>query len=385
MGENYNSKNEKIYQAIIIGGGVGGLMAGRYLNNALILEKSEEIEKSFIRSGEGISSYALQRFKIKPDAKWISTSINTVRRISPEGKSYGRVKNNLGYIIDLREFKKFLVSLCLAEIKLGTEVVDLELKNGIWEVRTSGGLIFKSKFLIGADGVFSIVRRKIFKEKMKILPAIQYLIDFGEEIDTTVAKIYLDSKKFSEGYAWIFPKSKKSANIGIVGKDNLSNKLKDFLEETIRPKYKNFKILENKSGVIPYGGAYLKIFNKNALLVGDAAGLADPVFLGGINQAMWSGKIAADCLLKNESNLYEARVKSSPFADPRMLEAREIFYSFDNEIINDLVEVLDGKESSYLKTPLGIIGVLSKSSLRKNLLKLFKFFSIWRKRRKYLW
>ena len=115
----------KIYEAIIIGGGVSGLMAGRYVKDALILEKSEDIDKSIVRSGEGISSLAIERLNIIPDVKWISCAINNIKRISPEGKSCGGIKNNLGYIIDLKEFKKFLISQCLAEIKLNMNLLVL--------------------------------------------------------------------------------------------------------------------------------------------------------------------------------------------------------------------------------------------------------------------
>ena len=42
------------------------------------------------------------------------------------------------------------------------ELVGLELKNDIWEVKINGGQIFKSRFLIGADGAQSIVRKNNF-------------------------------------------------------------------------------------------------------------------------------------------------------------------------------------------------------------------------------
>lgn len=378
-------KTEKIYQVIILGAGSGGLMAGRYLKDALILDKKAKIGRP-VRSGEGISCQALERMGIKPRRAWISASINIVQRIAPNGKLFGRLQKNLGYIIDKTAFEKFLALQCRAKIRLRTEVVDLEQKNNLWVVKTKNNKIFKSKYLIGADGVHSIVRRKIFKEPLDFLPAIQYLVKLEKKINTSVAKIYLDSEKFPKGYAWIFPKSKTTANIGLGGEGNrFHEKFKEFLEEVVKKEYGRTKILENRSGIISYGGACSAIFKDNALLVGDAAGLADPIFLGGINQAMWSGKIAAGCILKDEVDLYEAKIKSLPFADYRLMKAREIFYSIDDQVLNELGEVLEGHGTSYLKTLPGLWRFVSKPHLRKNFLSLFRFFSIWRKNRDYLW
>lgn len=378
-------KAEKIYRAIIIGAGAGGLIAGRYLKDALILDKKSVIGKP-VRSGEGISRQALERLGIKPRRAWISASINVVQRIAPNGKVFGRHQKDFGYIIDKTAFEKFLASQCRAEIRLRTEVVDLEQKDNLWIVKTKNNKIFKSKYLIGADGVFSIVRRKIFKTPLDFLPAIQYLVRLGKKIDTSVAKIYLDSEKFPKGYAWVFPKSRKTANIGLGGEGNrFHEKFKEFLEEVVNKDYGRTKILENRSGIISYGGARSAIFKDNALLVGDAAGLADPIFLGGINQAMWSGKIAAECILQDEVDLYESKIKSLPFADSRLIKAREIFYSVDNQSFNELGEVLEGKGTSYLKTLPGILKFISKPHLRKNLFTFLNFFLIWWKKRNYLW
>ncbi|MFH1643859.1 MAG: NAD(P)/FAD-dependent oxidoreductase, partial [bacterium] len=219
---------------------------------------------------------------------------------------------------------------------------------------------------------------------LAFLPAIQYLVELDKEIDTSSAKIYLDAEKFPQGYAWIFPKSNKTANVGLVGNIN-SEKFEKFSTDIVKKNYGHFKILENRSGVIPFGGARFAIAKDNILLIGDAAGLADPIFLGGINQAMWSGQIAAECILNNGVELYESKIKSLPFANLNLLNARGIFYSFDNNVLNELGEVLEGKGTSYLKTFSGMIQFLGKPNLRKNCLKIFKFFSIWRKNRDYLW
>ena len=144
------------FETIIVGAGPGGLMAGRYLNDALILEQKKEIGKP-VRCAEGISRENLERQKIKPDKNWISAFIDTIQLISPSGKIIKIGKKNIGFVLKRELFEKFLASECRAEIKLKKKVVNVELENNLWKVETEDGEIFLSQYLIGADGPFSIV------------------------------------------------------------------------------------------------------------------------------------------------------------------------------------------------------------------------------------
>ncbi len=228
---------EKIYETIIVGAGPAGLIAGGYLKNALILDKKKEIGKP-VQCGEGISKKALERQGIKPDAFWINSEIYKMERITPNGKAIGRLYSEpIGYVIDREKFEKYLAQSAKAEIKLNTEVVDLRIAGEYWEITAKNGLVFKSRYVIGADGPLSIVRRKVFPEnqkKMEFVPAMEYLIRTEKEFNAKTIKIFFDNEKYKEGYAWIFPKSKNTANIGVDGKGNLLEKFQIFLDENIK-------------------------------------------------------------------------------------------------------------------------------------------------------
>lgn len=376
--------NENFYNTIIIGAGPAGLTAARYLEDALVLDQKNEIGAK-IQCGEAISKKALEFQGIKLDFSWVSCAIHKVEDIMPNNKTLGRMlKKAIGYVLDRKEFEKFLASQSKAKIQLNTKIIDLILKDNLWQIETEQQGIFRCKHLIGADGPNSIVRRKVFQQKLKILPTIEYLIEFKKEIDTRILKFYIDNEKFSGGYAWIFPKSKNTANIGICGKGNLLKIFNEFLENKVKKNYKDYKLLENRSGIIPLYETQLKIFKDKAMLTGDAAGLADPIFKGGMSQAMQSGKIAAQCILENNTHFYEKKIKSAAFASPALYKASKIFYSLNNQILNELGDVLNGKDNFYLLTMRGIIKTLRKSHLRKNFFKLFSFFSIYQKNRDYI-
>jgi digeranylgeranylglycerophospholipid reductase len=375
------------YQTIIIGAGPAGLIAGRYLDNALILDKKKEIGKP-VQCGEGISVNALKLQGIELDDSWISCETHKMEMIMPNEKGIGEFyKDICGYVVDREKFEKYLARDIKAEIKLNTKVINLKFNNNLWEVITESGEAFKSKYIIGADGPSSIVRRKVFPEnqdKVDFIPTIEYLIETEKEINIETIKIYLDNEKYNHGYAWIFPKSKNTANVGIGSRGNFSEEFKKFSEKVVEKNYGDYKILENRSGTIPIANiSKSRIYKNGAFLIGDAAGLADPIFKGGINQAMISGKTAAECILENNPNLYEVKIKAMPFANEKLLEASDILFNLDNKVLNELGKIFENKEFSYAETLQGFLKILLNLTFLKNIKKFFILFLMWRKNKDY--
>lgn len=376
---------ETVFETIIIGAGPAGLVAGRYLKEALILDQKEEIGFP-VQCAEGLSRKFLDQLEIKPDPTWISAVIKTSQAILPNGKviSFG-AQNSSGYVLDRVGFEKFLAGQCRAQILLGQRVVDIEKENNFWKVKTGPGLVFKSKYLLGADGPFSLVRKKVFKEEIDALPCIEYLVELEKEIDISTIKMYFDKERFPHGYAWIFPKSKNRANIGLGGKVNLKESFEDFMEKNVKKEFGSFKLLENRSGVVPWGGAKISLAKDNTLLLGDAGGLADPIFGGGIGNAMISGKIAAQAVLSGDADSYQSKIKSLPYFSKDLISAQKIIYSFDNRFLNEVGLILENKNIFYLKSIPAFFDFLGRANLRKDFFKILRLFSIYFKNKSALW
>jgi digeranylgeranylglycerophospholipid reductase len=376
------------YETIIIGAGPAGLIAGKNLKkDFLILEKKKEVGK-LVQCGEGISAQALKKQGIDPDSSWISSTIHRAKRTMPNSKSFGKWHQaSLGYVIDRTLFEKNLSLLVKNHIKMDTEVEDLELKDNVWYVSTKNKEVFMAKHLIGADGSNSIVRRKIFPEnKMEFFPAIEYLAEFGKELNVEEIEMFFDNNKYQEGYAWIFPKSKNKANVGVCGKSIKIETFNDFLKNSVEKKYGASSLLANKSGTIPIASPESQVFKDNAFLVGDAGGFADPFFKGGMSQGMFSAQIAVLCILENKGFEYKKRLTLSGILSQEIYQAAKTFYSFNNKVFNELGDVLENKGMlSYLKTFSGIKSFLLKKNLRRNSFNLYKFLKAWNKNRDYLW
>jgi digeranylgeranylglycerophospholipid reductase len=371
----------KTFETVIVGAGPGGLTCGRYLDDALILDQKEEIGKP-VQCAEGLAKNFLDRFNIQPDPDWISATIDNTQIILPNGKSINLKVKEGSYVLDRVNFEKFLAGLCRAEIQLQKRVADIEKEGEFWQVKTQEGEVFRSKYLIGADGPLSIVRKKVFQEKVAVYPCLEYLVETGKKVDCSTMKIYLDQERFPLGYAWIFPKSKNRANIGLgsEGKTNLNKQFEDFMENTIKRELGNYKLLKNISGIVPWEKKPIELAKDNALLVGDAGAMVDPISGGGIGNAMIAGEQAAKSILSKDINSYPERIKFLSCFNKDLFSAQKILYLFDNKVLNEIGEILEkaGGDIFYFKNFSALPNFLIKPNLRKNIFKFLKLLFIYR-------
>ncbi len=107
------------------------------------------------------------------------------------------------------------------------------------------------------------------------------------------------------GYGWIFPR-RKDSNAGVGG---MSEKSREIME-AFREFSSRFNVRMNGSWIIPAGGHGKPIAKDRVLLVGDAAGLADPLTGEGLYYAFRSS-LEASRALESESpaEKYSERMK----------------------------------------------------------------------------
>ncbi len=148
------------------------------------------------------------------------------------------------------------------------------------------------KLLIAADGVQSLTAKSLFGK-----PFSQDSIGFALEVEgpsqapTEATPIRIDFAAADWGYGWSFPK-KSSTTIGLGGLHAENPDMKSHLA-TYLDKLGTGQTAKVKGHFLPFGAPRPIPGKGNVLLVGDAAGLVDPITGEGIGHAIHSGALAA--------------------------------------------------------------------------------------------
>ena len=159
------------------------------------------------------------------------------------------------------------------------------------------GETFSYDYIIGADGAFSMMRQYVDKRFNKIFFCFESFID-----NTTNDSIDLHFGNVPYGYGWRFPRGNKiSIGLGSTNKKRCTlSSFKDFL---IDNDINNMPDI--KGAFIPYD--YVKKPCKNnVFLIGDSAGLCDPITGEGIYYAILSGNLVAQSIGENINNSQKA-------------------------------------------------------------------------------
>jgi len=174
-------------------------------------------------------------------------------------------------------------------IKTNLEISGLffEWQNEVYEVNC--------KYVVGADGASSKIRRLADFPKMNDYAiACRSYLPIHKELPMFSIK-YL--KDVTPGYFWIFKVNKDEVNVGTILFDRHDENLKirhkqyvmRFLEVDIQDKQINFWQL-------PFTKTASSISRDGCFLIGDAAGLIDPLIGHGIDTAMISAKVCIESI-----------------------------------------------------------------------------------------
>ncbi|MFC2155896.1 NAD(P)/FAD-dependent oxidoreductase [Acidobacteriota bacterium] len=192
---------------------------------------------------------------------------------------------------------------------VGANVLEGERVSGINteqnELITAQGTYIKARFIIAADGANSILRTKLFRENKLDGSRWRKNLAYAVEVFTrqrtdfeTIDYPILSFGYLKYGYAWIFPNRDRLV-VGMGGlpvkKENLTDRFKTFLADFALPLNDSEK---TRGYPLPFGNFLAKPIYKKILLIGDAAGLVDPMLGEGIYQAHKSGELAACAIIE---------------------------------------------------------------------------------------
>lgn len=283
------------FDVIIIGAGPAGLKCAETLGNSkynvLLLEKNSEIGPKVCAgglTGKDIEYLNLPQNLIDFQYDKINIHINN-------SKFKVKNKDNFAYTIDRKNLGQWQLKK-LKEFKN----IEVRTKSRVTKIEKNFILVndkkISYKFLVGADGSSSIVKRYLGIKSKNVGIAIQYIIPTKKYKEF---EIFSNSRLFSAWYAWIFP-HKNYVSIGcgcnpeIFPSIYLTRNFNDWLKKN------QIDISNAKYEAFMLNYDYQGYQFENIFLVGDAGGFVSGLTGEGIYQALVSGEEIGKIILNKE-------------------------------------------------------------------------------------
>jgi len=293
------------FDVIIAGAGPAGAYTAYKLarkNISVLLLEKEQLPR--YKSCGGAISYKAQ--ELLADFNLDSVIEQKIRKItfSYAGKTQIPIELKTPFVqLVMRDkFDHFLVQQARsagAQVKENTAVANLSAKpNHITVI--SNETEYTAHLIVGADGFNSLVGNQL-----GLKPITHTAVGFEKELQVPTSRLQQQDQQISldygilpQGYGWIFPKQ-NHLSVGVATYQsgiNLKQKLTTYLQQE---NLTNHTELKAKGHLLPIWQQAAKLNNQQGLIVGDAAGLIDPLSGEGIYYALKSGELASQAIENN--------------------------------------------------------------------------------------
>jgi geranylgeranyl reductase family protein len=289
------------YDVIIVGAGPAGSAAAYDLAarnfSVLLLDKVSFPRTKACAGGLTIKAVKALRYPIEPVTRKVCHNLVVGRRTQ---HTTLKSEHPITVMTERSEFDFFCLNQTL---KAGADFLVAKRLHAVTEQEKGVGLVteqgtLRSKFLIGADGANSVIRKRLAP-----FPAFKkgFAIEGKAPLNTRQRhEMAFDFGEVKFGYGWVFPKG-DHLNIGLYTIDDAIKLKADALYRYCRKKTGSETLKEMAAFPIGFGGWGYKPGSKRVFLVGDAAGLADPLMGEGLYHAITSGQAAAAAIIQELS------------------------------------------------------------------------------------
>jgi flavin-dependent dehydrogenase len=342
----------------IVGAGPAGSLCASILSKAgtevLLFDYRGAWEKP---CGGGVTCKALLRYPFLKDCLEEKCHISHIRVTSPRELKLTVPLQDPLLIYSRNILNGLLLEKAASEGArfLEERILAFQRQNSYWQLKTEKS-DYRVDFLVGADGVNSLVRKRLSNR----FASQDLMMTYGYRVPVEGQDV-MEIKFFSNllGYLWVFARP-GHISFGICGRLSQNNTpalkehLHDFLEknysgtlsvlgskfpvssrETQQPKRTQDSRLETRncdrySALIPSLRASSfrnnEIYGQGWALVGDAAGFADPITCEGIYYALRSGELLANTLVESRPEAYPEACKRDFIED--FIHGAELFEKF---------------------------------------------------------
>lgn len=295
---------------LVVGAGPGGCVAAREAKrrgrelNVLLVERDRSIGAP-VRCAEGVGEAGLREFATPEGADWYLRRITRVIFIAPDDTQVKVAERDVGYVLDRTRFDAFLGAEAGregADVRVGTEVTALARSNGRWEATLEGPdgrSTVRARIVIGADGVESMVGRWAgldTRVRAKDMESCAQYVVHDIACDPDAIYLHFGDEVAPGGYAWIFPRAPRIANVGLgmLALKAKGRTARAWLDDYLSTRHPRAVRTGYTVGGVIVGTTLKKTCDDGVLLVGDAAHMINPLSGGGIVNAMKAGRLAAE-------------------------------------------------------------------------------------------
>jgi geranylgeranyl reductase family protein len=286
------------HDVVVVGAGPAGATLAYELAKkgigVLVLEKEKLPRYKCCAGGVTSKAVKLLDFDISDVVEDVVSEVSFTFNL---GSPYlGQHSQPLVYTVMRDVFDYFLV---MRAQQLGAVIIDGQKVTSImtgadWvEVSTTDD-IFRPRLVVGADGAYSVVAKEL-----DMGMSMEYIVGMESEVvvpEKELAKwksrVQIDLGCIPGGYAWVFPKRNHLS----IGAGCLASKARHL--DGHHQKFLNslsigsYTIVRSSSHLIPTCTKGRLVWQDKALLLGDAAGLTDPLTGEGIYNAIRSALLA---------------------------------------------------------------------------------------------
>ncbi len=304
-----NIPDSKEYDVVVVGMGPAGAVAAHELSRAglsvLALDKQRHPRYKVCGGGLSARIESIIGDDFKPVVEHTVYGVQFAYR----GQESFLIESSspIAYMVMRDRFDQALVEKAR---RAGTEIHEGEgaiqcshCPDGVMVSTVRGR--YHARFLIGADGANSLVAQQLFpRRRIQRMPSLESEVEIGPAAPySTSRSVLIDIGATRKGYAWIFPKRER-LSVGVAGFRGKASSPKTAFDRFVH----DSRGLAERAIPRPVGHplplypsrrnyASRSLVQGQAMLIGDAGHLVDPLFGEGIYYAVRSGQLAARAIL----------------------------------------------------------------------------------------